>query len=335
VVIGTTPPARGASEAATDRARCPYPKPFPREFTECPTYQATSFLAADSHDKPLGAWLTCRHLTTGTDSRNRGRFYPRCALGTREQRLRWLGRVSRARLDVVRALQEEFDAFSLPHRENLYGARARLQAGPLTRDADGELQDLIEGFLEATDRFLTENRVRFDDVGLPTEALGIFIREWITAWARTAGMATTRVNDETLAAFAPPARAFLGFAPESEPAPRKPRERPVYKDAALEILATVDPPGLALTGDVDASNVTAFADSLRAAMARPGDVHLDLGGLLFCDLGGLQVIVRSAQALGPGRRLLLHGIPRQLERALEIVDWAPLPNIVIVDEGQP
>lgn len=334
-MILTNQPARGGSEAATDRARCPYPKPFPREFTECPAYQATSFLATDSHDKPLGAWLTCRHLTTGTDSRNRGRFYPRCALGTREQRLRWLGRVTPPRLDVVRALQEEFDAFSLPHRENLYSARARLQAGPFTREAEGELQELIEAFFDAIDRFLTDNRVRFHDVGLPSEELSLFIREWIVAWTHTAGMATTRVNDKTLAAFAPPARAFLGLAPDPEAAPRKRRERPLYKDAALEILATAEPPGLALIGDVDASNVTAFADALRAAISHGGDVHLDLGGLLFCDLGGLHVIVRSAQALGPGRRLLLHGIPRQLERALEIVDWAPLPNLVIVDERRP
>ena len=64
-------------------------------------------------------------------------------------------------------------------------------------------------------------------------------------------------------------------------------------------------------------------------LPQAGDVHVDLSGLLFCDLGGLQAIVRAAQALEPGRRMVLRGIPRQLERALEIVDWAPLPNLSI------
>jgi anti-anti-sigma regulatory factor len=69
--------------------------------------------------------------------------------------------------------------------------------------------------------------------------------------------------------------------------------------------------------------------ALAGLTTRAGDAHLDLSGLLFCDLGGLQAIVRAAQALEPGRRLVLSGIPRQLERALEIVNWAPLPNLSI------
>jgi anti-anti-sigma factor len=86
---------------------------------------------------------------------------------------------------------------------------------------------------------------------------------------------------------------------------------------------------LALVGDVDRSNVAAVASALTRMRGHSGDLHLDLSGLLFCDLGGLQVIVRASQALDPGRRLVLHGIPHQVERALEIVDWAPLPNLAI------
>jgi anti-anti-sigma regulatory factor len=91
----------------------------------------------------------------------------------------------------------------------------------------------------------------------------------------------------------------------------------------------VDPPGIALVGDVEASNIEAVSRALAGLPSMTGDVHLDLSGLLFCDLGGLQAIVRAAQALEPGRRMVLRGIPRQLGRALEIVDWAPLPNLSI------
>jgi hypothetical protein len=72
--------------------RCVYPRPFPEQFAECPAYQAVSFIAFDTRNKPLGTWKTCRHLSTGNALESRGRFYPRCALGNREQRLQWLTR---------------------------------------------------------------------------------------------------------------------------------------------------------------------------------------------------------------------------------------------------
>jgi anti-anti-sigma regulatory factor len=315
------------------RDRCVYPRPFADDFADCPAFQATSFLAADSRNKPLGTWRTCRHLSTGNDLENRGRFYPRCALGNREQRLQWLAQVSPARLDVVRTLQDEFDQLSLPHRELLFDARARLHAGPVSSAAEPELERLIDGFLTTIDGFLERNHERFRDVGLPTEPLFQLITEWVWAWVRTPELVTPRLKETPLDAFAKPARAFVGLPAEAaEPPVHRLWNRALYSDPILEILPTVDPPGLALVGDVDRSNVAAVARSLEGMRAHDGDVHLDLSGLLFCDLGGLQVIVRAAQALNAGRRLVLHGIPRQLERALEIVDWAPLPNLAIAAE---
>jgi anti-anti-sigma regulatory factor len=315
--------------------RCIYPRPFAEDFADCPAFQAATFIAADSRNKPLGAWRTCRHLTAGNEVEERGRFYPRCALGSREKRLQWLAQVSPASLDVVRALQHEFDDFSLPHRAQLSEARTRLHAGSRSRASNEEVHQLIEGFLEATDRFLAGNEARFQDVGLPPPALRPLIREWVWAWVRTPELATPRFNDAPLEAFAGPARAFLGVP--AEPAAdwaRRLWDRPVYADTILQIVPTVDPPGLALVGDIEAANVEAVGRALARMESAGGDVHLDLSGLLFCDLGGLQAIVRAAQTLGPGRRLVLHGIPRQLERALEIVEWAPLPNLTIAGEAR-
>lgn len=310
--------------------RCIYPRPFAEDFADCPAYQATNFIAADSRNQPLGEWRTCRHLTAGNELENRGRFYPRCALGSRPQRMQWLAQVSPARLDVVRALQDEFDGFSLPHRRQLSEARSRLHAGSRSRSMEAETQELIDGFLQAIDRFLSANEDRFHDVGLPTQPLRQLIREWIQAWVRAPEMATPRFADAPPNAFAGPARAFVGLP--TEPAAEWTRrlwDRPIYSDTILQIVPTMDPPGIALVGDVEASNVPAVARALAALPPASGDVHLDLSGLLFCDLGGLQAIVRAAQALEPGRRLVLHGVPRQLERALEIVEWAPLANLSI------
>ena len=314
--------------------RCIYPRPFAEDFADCPAYQATSFLVSDSRNQPLGEWRTCRHLTTGNQLEDRGRFYPRCALGSRPQRLQWLAQVSPARLDVVRALQEEFDELSLLHRQQLIAARSRLHTGARSPAVEAETQLLIEGFLQVIDRFLRANEARFLDVGLPTQPLRQLIREWVMAWVRTPEMATPRLVDAPPEAFANPVRAFVGLTTEPASAwTRRLWDRPLYADPILQIVPTVDPPGLALVGDVEASNVQAVARALAGLPSAPGDVHLDLSGLLFCDLGGLQAIVRAAQALGPGRRLVLHGVPRQLERALEIVEWAPLPNLSIVAEA--
>jgi len=310
--------------------RCIYPRPFAEDFAECPAYQAATFIAADSRNHPLGEWRTCRHLTAGNEVENRGRFYPRCALGTRPQRLQWLAQVSPARLDVVRALQDEFDGFSLPHRKQLSEARSRLHAGSRSRAKEAETQELTDGFLRVIDRFINANEARFVDVGLPTQSLRLLIREWVMAWVRTPEMVAPRVTDAPPDVFANPVRSFIGLP--AEPATEWTRrlwDRPIYSDTILQIVPTVDPPGVALVGDVEASNVQAVARALAGLPSSTGDVHLDLSGLLFCDLGGLQAIVRAAQALDQGRRLVLHGVPRQLERALEIVEWAPLPNLSI------
>src|SRR2546427_9636105 len=134
--------------------RCIYPRPFPEGFDACPAFQAPTFIAADSRNKPLGTWRTCRHLGTGNDLENRGRFYPRCALGDQRQRLQWLAQVSPAKLAVVRALQEEFDQLSRPHRERLFDARAPLPTGPASAAPGPGLEQTINAFLTPIARLL-------------------------------------------------------------------------------------------------------------------------------------------------------------------------------------
>src|SRR5256712_10645058 len=123
--------------------RCIYPRPFPEGFDACPAFQATSFIAADSRNKPLGTWRTCRHLGTGNDLENRGRFYPRCALGDPRQRLQWLAQASPAKLDIVPALQAEFDQLSRPHRERRFPARDRPPSAPASAIRVPEVEHLI------------------------------------------------------------------------------------------------------------------------------------------------------------------------------------------------
>ncbi len=43
---------------------CPYPRPFPDGFAECPLYDGERYVPADSKESPLGTIWICRHLVT-------------------------------------------------------------------------------------------------------------------------------------------------------------------------------------------------------------------------------------------------------------------------------
>src|SRR3981081_3141286 len=215
------------------RDRCVYPRPFPDDFDECPAFQATTFIAAAPRNKPLGSWRTCRHLGTGNDLENRGRFYPRCALGDQRQRLQWLAQVSPAKLDVVRALREEFDQLNRPHPERVFDARARLHSGPASAMREPELRQLINAFLATIGRFLEQNDERFRDVGLPAEPLRQLIKEWVWAWVRTPELATPRFDGKPLEVFAQPVRGFLGAPAKPGPAARAAWNRAAHSGSLL------------------------------------------------------------------------------------------------------
>ena len=66
---------------------CPYQRPFPPDFRECPTFEGQTWLPFDSQFQLLKAQRTCRHLTVG---RQNGSFYGKCALGDAAERSRLL-----------------------------------------------------------------------------------------------------------------------------------------------------------------------------------------------------------------------------------------------------
>jgi len=106
---------------------------------------------------------------------------------------------------------------------------------------------------------------------------------------------------------------------------------PIYADGLLRIDRTARPPGLRLTGDVDASNVEAVTVALSVAVRRGDDLHVDLSGLQFCDVGGLRAIVSAAERLGGGRRLVLRGLPYQLRRVMHLIGWDESAGLVLAD----
>jgi hypothetical protein len=65
-------------------APCPYPRPVPWDFTDCPAFMLRLHLATDIHGRQLPAPWTCAHLLSRR--RETGGFYAGCALGTKPEK---------------------------------------------------------------------------------------------------------------------------------------------------------------------------------------------------------------------------------------------------------
>lgn len=83
-------------------------------------------------------------------------------------------------------------------------------------------------------------------------------------------------------------------------------------------LATRDPWGLGVVGEVDLSNRPAFLQALRARAAARLEVHLDLRDLRFIDAGSLGAVGEIAAGLPDGGRLVLVPLRPRVRRLVEL-----------------
>ena len=104
---------------------------------------------------------------------------------------------------------------------------------------------------------------------------------------------------------------------------------PLYADKHLVITRTDMPFGLRFAGEIDISNSDAVGQVLRAIFPDGDSPHLDLSRLSFCDVSGIRALVDAAADLGDGGRLMLHGLPAQLQTVLRVTGWSELPSLVL------
>lgn len=107
----------------------------------------------------------------------------------------------------------------------------------------------------------------------------------------------------------------------------------MYADKQLVVTRTPTPEGLRFAGEIDISNSNAVAESLKIAFPRFGDPHLDVSRLSFCDISGIRAIIHAAVELGDGRKVLLHGLPEQLETVMRVTGWSSLPSLALCTCG--
>jgi ABC-type transporter Mla MlaB component len=104
----------------------------------------------------------------------------------------------------------------------------------------------------------------------------------------------------------------------------------------LRITSIASPPGFAVTGEVDESTYSSFVRALASFTSGPGEIHVDLAGVLYCDIAGLRAIVDLTGARGHSaqycRRVVLHEVPPQLRAALRIIGWDSTPGLVLHEQ---
>jgi ABC-type transporter Mla MlaB component len=113
----------------------------------------------------------------------------------------------------------------------------------------------------------------------------------------------------------------------------------VYDDGVLRITSTTNPPGLAISGEIDESTYPGLLSALQRSADGRAEIHLSLGGLKYCDLAGLRAIVCATGADGSDlglngrhgerRVVVLHEVPAQIITVLRIVGWDATPGLTL------
>ena len=92
-----------------------------------------------------------------------------------------------------------------------------------------------------------------------------------------------------------------------------------------------------LAGDIDEFTHAELLAALSSLSEEPGDIHIDLAGVEFCDVAGLRALVLLSRIppghADQGRRVMLHGLPSYLEALLQILGWNSDPRLVIVESA--
>ncbi|WP_326646251.1 STAS domain-containing protein [Streptosporangium sp. NBC_01755] len=92
---------------------------------------------------------------------------------------------------------------------------------------------------------------------------------------------------------------------------------------SLRILFTDLPTGVRCEGDVDLCTRHVLVQALAMAAERTGDdLHADLHGVDFVDVGGLRVLAEAAFGMASDRRLVVGGLRPHAWRIAELCGWA-------------
>ncbi|HXA29794.1 MAG TPA: hypothetical protein VN193_13730 [Candidatus Angelobacter sp.] len=186
---------------------CPYARPFPPGFRDCPAYRSARLMPFDSRYRPLKPERTCQHLEVGITSAA-GRYYARCAVGTAEDRHHWRDPERERLVAEAEALSEVMEVRMGVQTETLWLLKARqLQAfdsasgGGGAEAATGELERACRRFLVDFEALMEEEMERLDRLNLPLATVVELIREILLRWIPQRSAEQPGIPDELVERF--------------------------------------------------------------------------------------------------------------------------------------
>ncbi len=213
IAIWSRRPTQGHNARPADE--CPYPKPFPPGFVECPAYEATQMVTLDISHRPLGAVWTCRHLESRLMPNTDYRWYGACAIGDAAARRRWSAAIGADRLHEISQLRQEVSAVSGPYIQRLIDLKAAEQ--PEARQGLLQMQGVVDEFMTEMMRLLQSRKAVLDELHLPLRAVLQLVRTAIDRFVEQ-GLSEPEweVPDEVLTQFPDDIRSYFRPRPAGD-----------------------------------------------------------------------------------------------------------------------
>ena len=287
---------RSGTETDEPRDRCGFVHGFDRGTVDCPAFQRVPFIAATSYGKPLGSHAACGHLQVGELHRNQ--FYPRCSLGADLERMQWVAMMGPGRVEVLRALNAEFETLHAGSLRKLVAAKsAALGADADDRAASAQLAKVVREFNADFTSFVNDRAARIEEIGLSPGDLSTRVGQVLAEWQRSARL------------------DLPGFEERSVMRPEV--VRPVIAEdvvvaPGLLITRAPEPLRLSIIGQIDQGNLDAVLPVLDDAVSAGVAVTIDVAALSFCSIAGLRALIKAVDS----GNVELIGMPPHLSRAL-------------------
>ena len=193
---------------------CPYARPYPDGFSDCPAYHRQEFVALDTQYRFLRVLNSCRHLAARTLPPPASGYYGGCALGDAAAREDWVTQVERRRLDGVRALGRDIAALTSGLTQELWAAKGdqlrAVRSGHSAARHTTRLRRIVADYERQAAAFFASRRAELDALGLPEQACVELIREALEEFVEARTLETTaQPSDRVLERFSPAVRTLL------------------------------------------------------------------------------------------------------------------------------
>jgi DNA-binding CsgD family transcriptional regulator len=99
---------------------CPFLRPFPDDFADCPAYEARQFVTLNEGSRLAERLWTCQHLVGRPLAKAEYRRYGACNIGDAVARERWAARAGSERLRIVNDLLHELAPMTAEFAQGLW-----------------------------------------------------------------------------------------------------------------------------------------------------------------------------------------------------------------------